>query len=87
MDGTNGVAVGDIDNDGWDEIYVCQTGGLPNRLYKNRGDATFADVTEKAGVGVLDNTACALFADFRNSGHQDLCGAARHRPSLPSESR
>jgi hypothetical protein len=32
VDGTNGVAVGDIDNDGWDEIYVCQTGGLPNRL-------------------------------------------------------
>jgi tetratricopeptide (TPR) repeat protein len=72
VDGTNGVAVGDIDNDGWDEIYVCQTGGLPNRLYKNRGDASFTDITEKAGVGVLDNTACALFADFRNSGHQDL---------------
>jgi tetratricopeptide (TPR) repeat protein len=72
VDGTNGVAVGDIDNDGWDEIYVCQTGGLPNRLYKNRGDATFLDITEKAGVGVLDNTACALFADFRNSGYQDL---------------
>jgi tetratricopeptide (TPR) repeat protein len=72
VDGTNGVAVGDIDNDGWDEIYVCQTGGLPNRLYKNRGDATFEDITGKAGVGVLDNTACALFADFRNSGHQDL---------------
>ena len=72
VNGTNGVAVGDIDNDGWDEIYVCQTGGLPNRLYKNRGDATFEDITGKAGVGVLDNTACALFADFRNSGHQDL---------------
>ncbi len=72
VDGTNGVAVGDIDNDGWVEIYVCQTGGLPNRLYKNRGDATFEDITDKAGVGVLDNSACALFADFRNSGHQDL---------------
>jgi tetratricopeptide (TPR) repeat protein len=72
VDGTNGVAVGDIDHDGWDEIYVCQTGGLPNRLYKNRGDATFVDITGQAGVGVLDNTACALFADFRNTGHQDL---------------
>ncbi len=39
--GNNGVAVGDIDGDGWDEIYVCQQAGLPNRLYKNRGDATF----------------------------------------------
>ena len=70
--GNNGVAVGDIDNDGWDEIYVCQPGGLPNRLYKNRGDGTLIDITEKAGVGVLDDTTCALFADFRNSGHQDL---------------
>ena len=66
------MAVGDIDNDGWDEIYVCQPGGLPNRLYKNRGDGTLTDITEKAGVGMLDDTTCALFADFRNSGHQDL---------------
>ena len=73
----NGVAAGDFDNDGFDDLYVCQPAGLPNRLYRNRGDGTFEDVTEKAGVGVLDNTACALFADFRNSGLQDLlvlCG-------------
>ena len=73
----NGVAAGDYDNDGFDDIYVCQPAGLPNRLYRNRGDGTFEDVTEKAGVGVLDNTACALFADFENKGCQDLlvvCG-------------
>jgi tetratricopeptide (TPR) repeat protein len=70
--GNNGVAVGDIDGDGWDEIYVCQQAGLPNRLYKNRGDATFLDITEEAGVGVLDESTCALFVDFRNSGNQDL---------------
>ncbi len=74
----NGVAAGDFDNDGFDDFYVCQPAGLPNRLYRNRGDGTFEDVTEKAGVGVLDNTACALFADFRNLGLQDLvvvCGS------------
>ena len=73
----NGVAAGDFDNDGFDDFYVCQPAGLPNRLYRNRGDGTFDDVTEKAGVGVLDNTACALFADFDNNGLQDLlvvCG-------------
>ncbi len=70
--GHNGIAVGDIDGDGWDEIYVCQPGGLPNRLYKNRGDGTFDDITDHAGVGVLDTTSCALFADFRNTGRQDL---------------
>jgi tetratricopeptide (TPR) repeat protein len=76
--GNNGLAVGDIDNDGLDDMYVCQPAGLPNRLYHNRGDGTFEDVTEKAGVGVLDGTACALFADFENKGLQDLlvvCGS------------
>jgi Flp pilus assembly protein TadD/peroxiredoxin len=75
--GNNGVAAGDYDNDGFDDVYVCQPAGLPNRLYRNRGDGTFEDVTEKSGVGVLDNTACALFADFQNNGLQDLlvvCG-------------
>ncbi len=75
--GNNGVAAGDFDNDGFDDLYICQPAGLPNRLYRNRGDGTFEDVTEKAGVGVLDGTACALFADFLNRGRQDLlvvCG-------------
>ncbi len=76
--GNNGIAAGDFDNDGFDDLYISQPAGLPNRLYRNRGDGTFEDVTEKAGVGVLDNTACALFADFRNLGRQDLlvvCGS------------
>jgi tetratricopeptide (TPR) repeat protein/peroxiredoxin len=76
--GNNGLAVGDIDNDGFDDLYICQPPGLPNRLYRNRGDGTFEDVTEKSGLGLLDGTACALFADFENKGLQDLlvvCGA------------
>jgi tetratricopeptide (TPR) repeat protein len=76
--GNNGVAVGDFNHDGFDDLYVCQPAGLPNRLYRNRGDGTFEDVTEKAGVAVLDATACALFADFQNRGLQDLlvvCGS------------
>ncbi len=75
--GNNGLAVGDFDNDGLDDLYVCQPAGLPNRLYRNRGDGSFEDVTEASGVGVLDDTACALFADFENKGVQDLlvvCG-------------
>jgi tetratricopeptide (TPR) repeat protein len=76
--GNRGVAAGDFDNDGLDDLYICQPPGLPNRLYRNRGDGTFEDVTEAAGVGVLDGTACALFADFQNRGLQDLlvvCGS------------
>ena len=70
--GHNGVSVGDIDDDGFDDLYVCQPAGLPNRLYRNRGDGTFEDITESSGVGILENTACALFADFDNDGRQDL---------------
>ncbi len=70
--GHNGVSVADIDNDGFDDLYLCQPAGLPNRLYRNRGDGTFEDITATSGLGILDNTACAIFADFNNNGHQDV---------------
>jgi tetratricopeptide (TPR) repeat protein/peroxiredoxin len=80
--GHNGVSVGDIDDDGFDDLYVCQPAGLPNRLYRNRGDGTFEDITEASGVGVLENTACALFADFDNDGRQDLIVVRTNGPLL-----
>lgn len=80
--GNNGVAVGDFNGDGLDDIYVCQPSGLPNRLYLNRGDGTFEDVTERSGLGVLDATACALFADFENQGRQDLLVVCAGGPLL-----
>jgi len=80
--GHNGVSAGDIDGDGFDDIYVCQPAGLPNRLYRNRGDGTFEDITEESGVGILENTACALFADFDNDGRQDLVVVRADGPLL-----
>jgi tetratricopeptide (TPR) repeat protein len=70
--GNNGVAAGDVDGDSLDDFYVCQPAGLPNRLFRNRGDGTFEDVTEAAGVAVLDASSMALFADVDNDGDQDL---------------
>jgi tetratricopeptide (TPR) repeat protein len=70
--GNHGISVGDIDNSGFDSFYVCQPSGLPNRLYRNLGDGTFEDITERSGAGILDGTASALFVDFLNRGHQDL---------------
>jgi tetratricopeptide (TPR) repeat protein len=80
--GNNGVAVGDIDDDSFDDLYICQPAGLPNRLYRNRGDGSFEDVTDAAGVGVLDNTSCALFADVNNDGRQDLIVVRASGPLL-----
>ncbi len=80
--GHNGVSVGDIDGDGLDDLYMCQPAGLPNRLFRNRGDGTFEDVTESSGVGVLENTSCALIVDVNNDGHQDLIVVRAHGPLL-----
>ena len=80
--GHNGVSAVDIDGDGFDDIYICQPAGLPNRLYRNRGDGTFEDITEASGLGILENTACALFADFNNHGHQDVILVRANGPRL-----
>ncbi len=80
--GHHGVSVGDADGDGLDDLYVAQPAGLPNRLYRNRGDGTFEDITDKAGVGVLDDTAESLFADVDNDGDEDLVLATAVSPLL-----
>jgi len=80
--GHNGVSVADIDNDGFDDLYICQSAGLPNRLYRNRGDGTFEDITESSGLGILENTVCALFADFNNDGFQDVILVRNSGPLL-----
>ena len=70
--GHNGVAIADIDGDGDEDFHVSQPAGLPNLLFRNEGDGTFLDVTERAGVDVLDNTASSFFADTDNDGDPDL---------------
>ncbi len=80
--GHNGVSIADVDGDGLDDFYVCQPAGLPNRLFRNRGDGTFEDITDAAGVGVLENSACALFADIDNDGRQDLIVVRASGPLL-----
>jgi Flp pilus assembly protein TadD len=80
--GHHGVSIGDADGDGLDDLYIAQPAGLPNRLYRARGDATFEDMTDRAGVGVLDDTAQSLFADIDNDGDQDLVLATSVQPLL-----
>ena len=80
--GHNGISIGDVDGDGFDDLYICQPAGLPNLLFRNRGDGTFEDITANSGVGLLDNTACALFADVDNDGRQDLIVVRTNGPLL-----
>jgi hypothetical protein len=71
-----GVAVGDFDNDGLEDIYVVGVHG--NTLYHNTGDGTFADVTQAAGVDGTDShgrrlwSVSAAWIDYDNDGHLDL---------------
>ncbi len=65
-----GVATGDYDNDGWEDLYVTCFGA--NHLYRNNGDGTFADVTTRAAVGDPRWSTGAAFGDFDNDGWLDL---------------
>ena len=69
------VAVGDFNNDGFDDLFVTYWG--QNVLYRNNGDGTFTDITEKAGLlrpGVRWGSGCA-FVDYNRDGLLDLCVA------------
>ena len=65
-----GVAAGDYDNDGYEDLYVTAYGG--NRLYHNNGNGTFTDVTEKSGTGGSGWSTSAAWVDLDNDGLLDL---------------
>jgi enediyne biosynthesis protein E4 len=77
-----GVAAFDYDNDGYPDIYLTNGAAQPslkktdpryfNRLYRNRGDWTFEDVTEKAGVQGAGYATGVAAADYDNDGYEDL---------------
>jgi hypothetical protein len=66
-----GVAVGDYDNDGFDDLFVTAYG--QSHLFHNNGNGTFTDVTVKAGLsGVSEFSTSAAFVDYDRDGKLDL---------------
>jgi hypothetical protein len=68
---TKAVAAGDYDNDGWPDLYVSNFNGR-NFLYRNRGDRTFVETADTAGVPGPGKGFGAWFFDYDNDGWQDL---------------
>ncbi|MCG8326186.1 MAG: FG-GAP-like repeat-containing protein [Chitinophagales bacterium] len=66
-----GVAFGDYNNDGMEDIYISRH-TLPNLLYKAIGDGQFIDVAEQAGVAFSGNTTVSTWGDIDNDGDLDL---------------
>ena len=66
-----GVAVGDFDNDGYDDLFVTAYG--QSRLFHNNGNGTFTDVTQKAGLsGIKEFSTSAAWVDYDKDGRLDL---------------
>jgi hypothetical protein len=71
IDGYNtGVAVADVDNDGWPDVLVTQYGGV--KLFLNNGNGTFTDVTEASGLKNPGWATSAAFFDYNRDGWLDL---------------
>jgi enediyne biosynthesis protein E4 len=74
-----GAALFDMDNDGFLDLYLVQSGNLAdpssgggNRLYRNRGNGTFEDVTDRSGAGIRAYGMGVAAGDFDNDGATDL---------------
>lgn len=76
-----GLAFGDFDGDGWDDLYICAREG-ENKLYRNRGDGTFADVSKTAGVNSNQNTRLAIWGDLNNDGYPELYLGNENQPDV-----
>ena len=81
ISGHHGIAVGDVNGDRLDDVYVCQPGGLPNRLFLRQSDGSLTDISAQAGVDWIDSTAAALFVDLDNDQDQDLVLSTLSKPA------
>jgi hypothetical protein len=75
--GNQGLAIGDVNGDDLDDVYICQPAGLPNRLFVQQNDGTLKDISAQSGADWLDMSRSALLVDLDNDRDQDLVVALR----------
>lgn len=71
-EGHHGIAIGDVNGDGLDDLYVCQPGGLPNLLFIQGEDGAANEMGRDAGVDWLESSFSALVLDLDNDHDEDL---------------
>jgi hypothetical protein len=80
-----GAAAGDIDNDGWTDLYLTRLG--PDALLKNNGDGTFTNVFAPAGLADPGWTVAASFFDYDRDGWLDLFVSGYLRYSIDADTK
>ena len=88
----HGIIVGDIDNDGDQDVFLCNYG--PNVLYLNNGNGTFKDISKAAGIDAPNWSSGGALLDYDNDGDLDIYVAnygrwelSRGRPAWSATSR
>jgi hypothetical protein len=81
----HGVIVGDIDNDGDADVFLCNYGA--NALFLNQGNGTFRDISESAGIARPSWSSSGAFLDYDNDGDLDLYVANYGDWSLPGDDK
>ena len=81
----HGIIVGDLDNDGDQDVFLCNYG--PNVLYQNNGNGTFKDVSKSAGIDVNNWSSGGAVLDYDNDGDLDIYVANYGRWVYPEDHR
>jgi len=85
----NGIAIGDINNDGLSDIFIATGSRQPDLLYLNKGDGTFEEISESAGIIQKTFSTSVTFVDINLDGYLDIYvgqfGASPGEPCLPNK--